>query len=234
MLSLSRRLETSTALKLLKSLPKDSVSAVILDPPALFGIGSEDEETQVDEMIAGFLTVSHQVFRVLAPGGASIFLGTPRSTSAWEVVASWAGLSLSAEIIVLWLGSDPALSNSMTVRWHTKPGMRYGFPMKVTVPSNVVVCSAVPAHSRHCPTQMPIELFNYLISLLAGKGTIVDPFCGTGSALIAAEMCGHRWIGGDKDENKIDIAKRRLMLIDIEELKPMYLWVEGRLQKVEG
>ena len=229
-----RRLETSTALKLLKSLPKASVSAVILDPPALFGISNDEEETQVDEMIAGLLTVSHQVFRVLAPGGASIFLGTPRLTSAWEVVASWEGLSLSAEITVLWLGGDPSLSNSMTVRWHTKPGMRYGFPVKVRVPSNVVVCSAVAGHTRHCPTQRPVELFNYLISLLAGKGIIVDPFCGTGSSLIAAEMCGHPWVGGDKDEDKVEIARNRLGLIDIEELKPMYLWVEGRLQKVEG
>lgn len=230
----TRRLECASALKLLKSLPDNSAAAVILDPPALFGISNDEEETQVDEMIAGLLTVSHQVFRVLAPGGASIFMGTARSTSAWEVVSAWEGLSLSAEITILWLGSDQHLSNNTTVRWHTKPGMRYGTPRRVSVPSDVVVCSAVASDIRHCPTQRPVELFNYLISLLTGKGTIVDPFCGTGSAVVAAEMCNRPWIAGDKDEDKIAITERRLKLIDIEELKPMYLWVEGRLQRVEG
>lgn len=223
-----------SARRLLKSIPDSSISAVILDPPSLFGVDGDEEDTRIDEMIAGLTSVAEQVNRVLIPGGASIFMGFPRSTAAWEVVAAWADLNLAAEITVLWKG-DPVGSLSTSIRWHIKSGLRFGVPIVVKVPSNIIVCETVDLMHRYCPTQKPVELFNYLISLLAtSRGTILDPFCGTGSSLVAAKMCNRVWIGGDIDEDKVYIARRRLSMVEIEELKPLNLWVEGRLQRVEG
>ena len=229
----NRKVRVSSARRLLKSIPNSSMSAVILDPPALFGIDGDEEETQIDEMILGFNPVAEQVTRILAPGGASIFMGNPRSTSAWEVVAAWAGLNLAAEITVLWKG-DTIGSLTTSIRWHIKPGLRFGMPLSIRVPSNIVICETVDSVNRDCPTQKPVELFNYLISLLVAKGPIADPFCGTGSSLVAAKMCGRMWIGGDINERKVQIARRRLGMVMVEDLNPLNLWVNGKLQRIEG
>lgn len=40
--------------------------------------------------------------------------------------------------------------------------------------------------------------------------TIVDPCCGTGTTLIAAETTRRRWIGGDADEAHVTFARARM------------------------
>ena len=48
------------------------------------------------------------------------------------------------------------------------------------------------------PTQKPIPLYELLIKASSNKGDIVlDPFCGSGTTLIAAERLGRRWVGMD-------------------------------------
>jgi modification methylase len=40
--------------------------------------------------------------------------------------------------------------------------------------------------------------------------TILDPFCGSGSSLVAAAMLSRRYIGIDKEAEYIAIARERL------------------------
>jgi len=39
---------------------------------------------------------------------------------------------------------------------------------------------------------------------------VLDPFCGSGSTLVAAKSCGRRYIGFDVDAKAIGLAKERL------------------------
>lgn len=60
-------------------------------------------------------------------------------------------------------------------------------------------------------TVKPISLMRYLVRLITPKGGIVlDPFCGSGSTLIAAKLEGFQYIGIDNDKKSVKIAKRRL------------------------
>jgi len=61
------------------------------------------------------------------------------------------------------------------------------------------------------PTVKPLKLCRYLVSLITPKGgTVIDPFAGSGSILIAAKQDGFNFIGIDKEEEYCEIARCRL------------------------
>lgn len=61
------------------------------------------------------------------------------------------------------------------------------------------------------PTQKPLELLKRIVAASSNEGDVVlDPFCGSGTTLLAAQSMNRRWIGIDKNPNAIRIAKSRL------------------------
>lgn len=61
------------------------------------------------------------------------------------------------------------------------------------------------------PTQKPLGLLERIIGASSNPGDIVlDPFCGCGTALIAAEKLGRRWVGIDVTYLSIAVMKARL------------------------
>jgi site-specific DNA-methyltransferase (adenine-specific) len=81
------------------------------------------------------------------------------------------------------------------------------------------------------PTQKPASLLERVIRTSSNPGDVVlDPFCGCGTALVAAEKLGRRWIGIDITYLSIAVMKARLkdsfQLDDVE--------VIGQPTEVEG
>ncbi len=61
------------------------------------------------------------------------------------------------------------------------------------------------------PTQKPVGLLEILIKASISKGDIVlDPFCGCGTTIDAAERLGINWIGIDITHLAINLIKRRI------------------------
>ena len=61
------------------------------------------------------------------------------------------------------------------------------------------------------PTQKPLALLRRLIAAASRRGDVVlDPFCGSGTSLEAAQLLGRRWIGMDKAPAAITCAHTRL------------------------
>jgi site-specific DNA-methyltransferase (adenine-specific) len=61
------------------------------------------------------------------------------------------------------------------------------------------------------PTQKPLALLERVIELSSNPGDVVlDPFCGCGTALVAAQKLGRRWIGIDITYLSIAVMKARL------------------------
>jgi hypothetical protein len=65
--------------------------------------------------------------------------------------------------------------------------------------------------ANHPPTVKPVELMRHLVRLVTPPGGIVlDPFLGSGSTALAAEMEGFPWIGIEIEAEYIAIAEARL------------------------
>ena len=60
-------------------------------------------------------------------------------------------------------------------------------------------------------TQKPVELLSYFVekSSLPGE-TVLDPYMGSGSTLVAARMLGRRAIGIEIEERYCEIAANRV------------------------
>jgi len=64
---------------------------------------------------------------------------------------------------------------------------------------------------NHHATVKPLALMEWLIKLVTPpNGLILDPFCGSGSTLVAAKRLNVRAIGIEQDESYAEIARQRL------------------------
>jgi site-specific DNA-methyltransferase (adenine-specific) len=61
------------------------------------------------------------------------------------------------------------------------------------------------------PTQKPVALLERILSASSNEGDLVlDPFCGCGTAIHAAQKLNRRWIGIDITHLAIGLVERRL------------------------
>ncbi len=65
-------------------------------------------------------------------------------------------------------------------------------------------------NQNHHPTVKPIKLMEYLCKLIAPPGgTILDPFCGSGSTGVACLNLSLEFVGIEREAEYVEIAKRR-------------------------
>ena len=63
------------------------------------------------------------------------------------------------------------------------------------------------------PGQKPVRLLERIIATSSNRGdTVLDPFCGSGTALSAAQRLGRSWIGMEVDQLSVAIVKYRLQV----------------------
>jgi DNA modification methylase len=69
------------------------------------------------------------------------------------------------------------------------------------------------------PTQKPEALLERIIAASSNHDDIVlDPFCGSGTTLAAAQQLGRRWVGIDSSQQAVNVSEKRLRaLVDADQ-----------------
>jgi len=103
--------------------------------------------------------------------------------------------------------------------WWSRTGRPYlkrylaeqkGTPIKSVI-TDVPPVGAQAAERLGYPTQKPVALLERIVSASSNEGDVVlDPFCGCGTTIAAAQKLGRRWIGIDVTHLAINLMKRRL------------------------
>ena len=231
-------------------IPDKSIGAVISDPPFFIGIGRPDADTwglghdpwspakTLDDASLWATMTMHEMARVTRKGGAIVLMAGVHAVSSWMTAAERCGIPWMAELVVLWNTGKPRARNFGSlhthVLWFTVPGAKHvwNYPKK-SIYSNLIVAKKVPISDRYHPAQKPIELTTFLISLLSQPGDVIlDPFCGSGSTLVSAEILGRPFLGIDRDPEYVKITKRRVRHAEFEEDNPIHVWVNGRLEQI--
>jgi len=107
------------------------------------------------------------------------------------------------------------------VIWPKRPGGSPSFKQYMNDMQGVVMqdiwtdippISASAAERLGYPTQKPEALLERIISASSNEGdTVLDPFCGCGTTVAAAQRLNRRWIGIDITHLAIALMKKRLM-----------------------
>lgn len=202
--------------RLLAPQVKGPIRAIVTDPPFGMDYKSNRAETadgarwsrriEGDEDLAAAIELSFEVLSVLAPAcheDADLYVFT-----RWDMLGTWQdmlncvpGFKVSTCIVwdkILWGLGDMkgSWANSHEMILYAKKG-RWLHPNRVT---NVIHCERLQANSMWHPTQKPVPLFEKIIKQSSNPGDlIVDPFCGSGASIKAAQNLERRGLGFELD-----------------------------------
>lgn len=92
--------------------------------------------------------------------------------------------------------------------WFATKG-KFQFPGKR--PKSVIRSQRVAGDKLTHPNEKPVDLMEQLISAITSPGGIVlDPFAGSGTALVAAKKLGFQYVGIEREKEYCEIAEKRL------------------------
>ena len=125
-------------------------------------------------------------------------------------LADWSELSSQEKL--------DRLDEAGLIYWPNKDG---GFPrfkryLNDGVPLQSLITDIPPINSQAqerlgYPTQKPLALLERIIAASSNEGDVVlDPFCGCGTAVHAAQKLGRKWIGIDITHLAISLIEKRL------------------------
>lgn len=96
-----------------------------------------------------------------------------------------------------------------TGAWRGNPGVLYG--TEDGIDEDVAWLGTTDPERLGYPTQKPLGLLERIVSASSNEGDVLlDPFCGCGTMIDAAQRLGRRWIGIDITYIAIDLIEKRL------------------------
>lgn len=209
--------------QLILELANESIDCIITDPPygVSYGDGSgrggsnDDFEDDPASALGLLRCIVPELRRVLKPSG---HLYSFFSTNLWQAtldIYKSAGFDVK-DLVCVWVkpGNATGVGNwdyNFANSWEpflfaNNQTRRLGFKRK-----NVFTYQADSGPARFHPTQKPVELLRELIQLSTQPGDIVfDPFCGSGSTLVAASQLRRKYLGFELNNHFVQICFRRL------------------------
>jgi len=205
------------ALEVMRQMPDGCVDAVITDPP--FGIGYQYNGTKEvadnpKEYWQWLEPRYHEVIRVLRAGG---LLAMWQAQANFKHFWNWFG----DNIHIYCAAKNFVQLRRIPINYAYEPViLRYkdGEPLRPLSPkrnldffvaNNAKWVAQTDSLARQHPCPRPIDQMLELIDNFS-LGTVLDPFCGAGTTLVAAKQLGRHWIGVDISPEYCEIARKRI------------------------
>lgn len=196
--------------ELMSRMKGESIDFILTDPPYLCRYKDRSSRTILnDDRGEGWLVPAYrQMYRLLKPGSLCLtFFGW---TKLHEFAAAWAdaGFSVVEHFV---FAKSYASSTRFAARHHEQAYLlAKGYPMLPDAPPPSILAWQYTGNAHH-PTQKPLCVLKPFIEAYTRPADIVfDPFCGSGSTILAARELGRRAIGIELDEQYVDVARQRL------------------------
>lgn len=194
---------------LMQRLPEGSVDLILTDPPYLVRYRDRHGRTVANDDNARWLKPAFaEMARVLKPGGCLVsFYGwhvVDRFMDAWRE----AGLNPAGHLV---FAKPYASSRHILAHTHEQAYLL----TKGQAPSPAhrlkdVLGWDYTGNLLH-PTQKPVRPLAEVIEALSRPGELVlDPFCGSGSTLVAAQKSGRQFLGMELDPDHFHQAAIRV------------------------
>lgn len=192
-------------------LPAGCIDFVLTDPPYLVNYRDRLGRTIAGDRDDAWLEPAfRQVYRLLGTDTLCVsFYGwnhVDRFMAAWRA----AGFSVAGHIVF----RKPYASGVRFLRYEHEQAylLAKGRPAIPDAPLPDVIDGWRYTGNRLHPTQKPVGVLSPLIDAFTSPGAIVlDPFCGSGSTLVAARAAGRRFIGIELASEYHHIARSRIV-----------------------
>lgn len=195
--------------RLMRRIPYRSIDFILTDPPYVTHYRSRDGRTVANDDNDSWLAPAFaEMYRVLKTGGFCVsFYGWSKADL---FIAAWraAGFRIVGHIVF----RKRYASSSRYLRYEHEQAylLAKGEPTPPPAPIPDVIDFAYTGNHLH-PTQKPVETLTPLIEAFSNPGDLVlDPFCGSGSTLVAAHQLGRRFLGIELDPAHCETARTRL------------------------
>ena len=222
------------ALDILKQIPNDSVDVGVTSPPYnkkgnkgwlvdKVEYTSYNDNMSESEYQQNQIDVLNELYRIIKPGGSFFYNHKTR----WEkgiMLHPMMWLSKTNWIIrqeIIWDRSIAANIRGWRfwqiderIYWLYKPigNNKIGTELESKDALLTSIWRIRPEKTQRHPAPFPIEipLRCILSTLKSNTGTVIDPYCGSGTTLVAAEYLGFNCIGIDISQEYINISRNRL------------------------
>jgi site-specific DNA-methyltransferase (adenine-specific) len=212
-------IHAGNALAMLKGIPDGVIDSIVTDPP--YGIGLQlgtrrtgraysrtasiagDQPDEAKQLWRAWIPQAH---RVAKPDSLHLVFGTWKSPWMHELLSS----SFRVVGCICWDKRLIGLGHYLRPQWEMAYVCAKGKPPRhqLPAPSDVWQVARLP-RTRH-PCEKPLPLLRRAIALTSAPGDVIlDPFCGIGSAIVAAVECGRRGVGFEIDRRHARFGQQR-------------------------
>lgn len=220
------------ALQVMATMPDASIDAVITDPPYCSGGFTEATRTQAsgqglrsetirsvgwfmgDKMGTGGLifllrAIAFESIRLLRGSGSLLVFSDWRMTPNLAPAIESAGLRY--QNMVIWDKGSAGLGTGFRAQHEVILHFTHGTPEYHDFRTgNVIKCPRIGADRDH-QTEKPVSLMEQLVRVVCPPGgTVLDPFGGSGSTIVAANNLGRHGIGIERSIEHVETARRRI------------------------
>lgn len=200
---------TGDCIEVMARMPAESVDMVLTDPPYVCDYHDRSGRTVANDNRADWLVPAFaEISRLMKPDTLCIsFYGW---TAVDSFMAAWRAAGLRPVAHLVFCKGYASSSGHFQARHENAFALAKGRPALPAEPLSDVSGWVYTGNRLH-PTEKPVDVLEPLVRNYCREGGLVlDPFCGSGSTLVAANAAGRRYAGIEIDPNHAETARKRL------------------------